>query len=65
MNQTAIPNSEISGQVRLARIAPPIVSIALLVTIGPIIAQAVNSAAIILFELGHVSSLAVKIFCNN
>ncbi len=65
MNQTAASNSEISRQAWLARIAAPIASIALLVTIGPIIAQAVHSAAIILFELGHVSSLAVKIFCNN
>jgi hypothetical protein len=64
MNQTAAPNSEISGQARLARIAQPIVSITLLVTIGPIIAQAVHSAAVILFELGRVSSLAVKIFCS-
>jgi hypothetical protein len=64
MNQTVASNSEISRHARLAHIAPPIVSIALLVTIGPIIAQAVHSTAIILFELGRVSSLAMKILCN-
>jgi hypothetical protein len=64
MNQTVASSSEISRQARLARIAPPIVSIALIVTIGPIIGQAVHSIAIVLFELGRVSSLAVKILCN-
>jgi hypothetical protein len=65
MNQTInhITNSS-AALPKVTRMVSPALGIGLFVTVGPIIAQAIHSAAIVLFELGRLSSLAVQIFCN-
>jgi len=47
-----------------ARVVPLATGLAVITTIGPVIANALRATAIVLFELGHVSSLAMQIFCN-
>jgi hypothetical protein len=48
----------------VARIAPLAIGLAVMTTVGPAIAGALHATAIVLFELGHVSALAMQIFCN-
>ena len=48
----------------ITRLVPVAIGIAVLPAISPIISHAIQTTAIILFELGHISSLAVQIFCN-
>jgi hypothetical protein len=56
--QLAAPKSSIP------RLVPVAIGLAVLPAISPVISHAIQATAIILFELGHISSLAVQIFCN-
>ena len=59
MIQLAAPKSA-----SFTRLVPVAIGLAVLPAISPVISHAVQATAIILFELGHISSLAVQIFCN-